>query len=91
MKYIPVITRILKKYGVVEAAIFGSVARGEAKKGSDLDLMIKMGPMLNLFEYVRMKHELEKAVGTKVDLVNRDKIKPRLKPFIMQDLRYIAV
>lgn len=30
MKYIPRITAILKKYGVVEAAIFGSVARGEA-------------------------------------------------------------
>lgn len=91
MKYIPRITAILKKYGVIEAAIFGSVARGEAKRGSDLDLMIQMGPMLNLFEYVRMKQELEKAVGTKVDLVNKNKIKPSLKPFIMQDLRYLSV
>jgi predicted nucleotidyltransferase len=91
MKYIPRITAILKKYGVIEAAIFGSVARGEAKLGSDLDLMIQMGPMLNLFEYVQMKQELEDVVGKKVDLVNKSKIKPRLKSFIMQDLRYLPV
>jgi hypothetical protein len=91
MKYISSITAILKKYGIREAAIFGSVARGEAKKGSDLDLMIQMGPMLNLFEYIRMKQELETVVGTKVDLVNKNKIKPSLKPFIMQDLQYLSV
>jgi len=91
MKYIPRITEILRKYGIVEAAIFGSVARGETNAKSDFDLMIKMGSMLNLFEFVRLKREIEAVVGTKVDLVNKDKIKPQLKPFIAQDLKFLPL
>lgn len=91
MKYIPKITAILKKYGIVEAAVFGSVARGETNTKSDFDLMIKMGSMLNLFEFVRLKREIEEVVGTKVDLVNKDRIKPRIKPYIIQDLRFLPL
>ena len=77
---------------MVEAAIFGSVARGEAKAGSDLDILVKLPEKkMSLFEYIRMKNELTDELGVKVDLVNKDKIKPRLKPYIMKDLRYISI
>ena len=37
----PTIVRILKKNGVIRAGIFGSYARGEQKKKSDIDILIK--------------------------------------------------
>lgn len=86
MNNIPTITTILKKYGIKEAGIFGSVARGEDTPNSDIDIMIQMGKTLNLFQYARMQIELEKKLGKKVDLVNKSRIKARLKPFILKDI-----
>lgn len=92
MKYIPVITKILKKYGVSEAAIFGSVARGEAKVGSDLDILVRYPKGLSLFDVSSLKIDLEEKVGVQVDLVNMNKIKPRLRPYIEADKKvFLAV
>lgn len=86
MKYIPILTKILQKYGVKEAAVFGSVARGEAKHGSDLDLLVTMPAGMGYLKYGGMKVELEEELGVKVDLTEKNHIKPLLKPYIMQDL-----
>ncbi len=86
MNNLPQITAILKKYGIKEAGVFGSVARGEDKPTSDIDIMIQMGKTLNLFEYARLQIDLEKSLGRKVDLVSKKNIKSRLKPYIMKDM-----
>lgn len=91
MNNLPQITAILKKYGIKEAGVFGSVARGEDRPTSDIDIMIQMGKTLNLFEYARLQIDLEKSTGKKVDLVSKNHIKPRLKPYIMKDMIPLAL
>jgi len=59
------------KYGVTRLGIFGSVARGEATQGSDVDVVVEMPP--DLFQMVHMKEELERLLATSVDLIRYQK------------------
>ncbi len=83
------ITPILKRQGVTKAALFGSVARGEARKRSDIDLLVKLERGKSLFDFVGLKLELEEKLGKKVDLVSYGAIKPSLKDVILQDEKVI--
>lgn len=76
---------ILKKYGVVKAGIFGSYAKGEDNKRSDIDLLIETPADFSLLDFVGLKLELEKAVKRKVDLVDYRTIKERLKSIILKE------
>jgi len=76
---------ILKKYGVKKAALFGSVARGEATDLSDIDILVKPSEHISMFGFIDIKLALEEALGKSVDLVDYDNIQPRLKPYILQD------
>ncbi|NCN38754.1 MAG: hypothetical protein COY38_00140 [Candidatus Aenigmarchaeota archaeon CG_4_10_14_0_8_um_filter_37_24] len=75
---------ILKRNKVVKAGIFGSYARGEAKKTSDIDILIQPPKGIGL-GFVGIKLELEKALGRKVDLVTYKSIHPYLKEYILAD------
>lgn len=83
------IVPILKRQGVTRAALFGSVARGEAKKNSDVDILVRLQKGKNLFDFVGLKLELEEKLGKKVDLVSYGAIKPRLKDIILKDEKVI--
>ena len=83
------VRQALKNRDIVRAAIFGSYARGEAKKDSDLDLLVSFKPRKSLLDLVRLKFELEKILGKKVDILTFDSIHPRLKKFILKDLKII--
>ena len=78
------IVSILKKNGVTKAAIFGSYARGDAKKNSDIDILIKP-PMGIGLGFVGIKLELEEKLGRKVDLLTYNSIHPYLKKYILAD------
>ena len=80
---------ILKRQGVTKAALFGSVARGEMKKRSDVDILIKLEKGKSLFDFVGLKLELEDKLKKKVDLVMYGAIKPRLKDIILKDEKII--
>ncbi len=80
---------ILKRQGVTKAALFGSAARGEAKKRSDIDILVKLKKGKGLFDFVGLKLELEKKLGKKVDLVTYGAIKPRLRDIILKDEKII--
>ena len=58
---------ILRHYGIQKAGIFGSYARGEAKKNSDIDILIQPPRGMGL-EFIGVKLELEKKLNKKVDL-----------------------
>ena len=80
---------VLQRQEVIKAAIFGSVARGEAKKQSDIDILVKLKKGKTLFDFVGLKFELEEKLGKKVDLVSYNAIKPRLKNIILKDEKII--
>ncbi|TSA46408.1 hypothetical protein D4R51_00205 [bacterium] len=80
------IVPILKRNGVVKAGIFGSYARGEATKKSDVDVLIKVkAKKFSLFDLVGLELELKKALGKDVDLLTYDGIDPLLKDRILNE------
>jgi len=76
---------ILKKNDVIKASIFGSFARGEDKKGSDLDMLVEFNEPKGMFHRIGLKYELEKILGKKVDLLTYNAINPLLKEYIYKD------
>lgn len=71
----------LQARGIIHAAIFGSLARGESRPGSDIDIMIELDPRLQLgiFEYVGIKRAVEKLFSVPVDVVDREAMKPLVR------------
>ena len=77
----------LRARGVVHAAVFDSVARGEAREKSDVDVMVELDPEppLDLFDHVNIKVHIAELFGApdlegRVDVVNRRTLKPLLRP-----------
>jgi predicted nucleotidyltransferase len=58
-------------------AVFGSVARGEARPGSDVDLLVDFEPGTSLLDHVGLFQDLEELLGVGVDIVTRSALKPR--------------
>jgi uncharacterized protein len=75
---------ILKKYNVDSIALFGSFARNNQVKSSDIDLLVDFNePTYD--NYVGLKGDLEDIFKRKVDLVNVKALKERIKPYILKD------
>lgn len=83
------IVPILKRQGVSKAALFGSSARGEMKKGSDVDIVVKFEKKKSLLDLVKIQLILEDRVGKKVDLLTYNSIHPLLKDVILRDQKVI--
>jgi uncharacterized protein len=59
------------------AAVFGSVARGEGRPDSDVDLLVDFEPDTSLLDQVGLLQDLEEFLGVGVDVVARSALKPR--------------
>jgi len=77
----------LRWRGVCHAAVFGSVARGDARSGSDIDVLVDLDPQqpIGLFEYARIKLYIAELLGGSADVVNRRTLKPLLREAILRD------
>lgn len=75
----------LDAFGVRSLSLFGSVARGEERPGSDIDILVEFEQVGGLFEFVRLKNYLEKTLGQPVDLVTPDALKPQLREKILRE------
>jgi predicted nucleotidyltransferase len=73
-------------HGVTNLRVFGSVARGEDRPGSDVDLLVDLPPDIGLLRLGRVQAELEDIVGTKVDLVPATDLKPAVRARAERDL-----
>lgn len=74
---------ILRPYKPNRIGLFGSVAMGTSKKGSDIDILIDLPKSIGLFTFVGIKQKLEAALRREVDLVEYQAIKPVLKKNVM--------
>lgn len=68
---------LARKRGAHRIAVFGSVARGEARPDSGLDLLVGFGPGASLLNRVALVQDLEELLGLEVDVVTRNALKPR--------------
>ncbi|MGH2442043.1 MAG: nucleotidyltransferase family protein [Chloroflexota bacterium] len=80
---------ILRAAGVTRSAVFGSYVRGEQTERSDIDLLVDFPKDKSLFDFVGLGLELEDALDRKVDLVEFESIKPRLRDQILSEQRII--
>ena len=77
----------LRSLGVANAAVFGSVARGETRSGSDIDVLVELDEThaIGVFEYVRLKLYIWQLFDGSGDVVNRLTLKPLLRSNILHD------
>lgn len=76
---------VATRYGAHNVRIFGSIARGEARPDSDVDILIDLEPGRSLLDIVAIKQDLEELLGTKVDVVTEAAISPFFRKEIMRE------
>jgi predicted nucleotidyltransferase len=77
----------LRQLGVRHGSVFGSVARGQARPESDIDVLVDLDPErpIGVFEYARLKLYIRELLGGASDVVNRKKLKPLLRDNILRE------
>lgn len=76
---------VMKRAGVKRSAIFGSVARGEQKKTSDIDLLVEFRPGKSLLDLVYLRDELNEVLGRRVDIVTYSSLAPSIRDHILEE------
>jgi len=83
------IVPVLKQSGVEYAGVFGSVARGEAGKDSDIDILVKFKGPATFGAYLRLDENLRRALNQDIDLVTVGAVNKFLRPLIERDLKLV--
>lgn len=83
-QHLPDLTR---RYGVQGLWLFGSYVRNEQTGDSDLDILVALdNPHLSLIQFIQLELELSALLGVKVDLVERDSLKPTIRQNILREV-----
>ena len=80
----------LDEFGVCSIALFGSFARGKARRNSDIDLLVEFNQPVGLFEFARLKLYLEKKLGRKVDLVTPEALRKEMRNDILREALHVT-
>ena len=80
----------LRRHGVVRAALFGSVARGEAGPDNDIDILVELDHEIvrTLFDYVGVKLVIADLFEAAVNVVDRQGLRPSIRPGVLGDAVY---
>lgn len=83
----------LRSYGVARIGVFGSVARGEEKPESDIDILVEIAPEKKTYDnYLNLADYLEGLfAGRHVDLVTDKAISKYILPYVLEETRQIEV
>ncbi len=79
------ILRIASKHGAREVRVFGSVARGEADRESDIDFLVELEPGRSLLGLGGLQMELESLLGRRVDVVTARGLKARIRERVLRE------
>ncbi|MBQ3280584.1 nucleotidyltransferase domain-containing protein [Candidatus Saccharibacteria bacterium] len=80
-----IVSKVGKKYGIKNAYLFGSYAKGTANENSDVDLVIDKGELHTYRDYFHFCDELETELGTDVDITSEDGMFPGFFELIKND------
>lgn len=81
-----VLPELEESYSVKTLGVFGSYARGETRRRSDLDLLVEFSRAPTMFEFVRLQQHLSELLGIKVDLVMKSALRPEIGKRILAEV-----
>lgn len=79
------ILEIAGRHGARDLRVFGSVARGDAGEGSDLDLVVRFDATRSLMDHAALIGDLEDLLGVKVDVIDADGMRPRFATVVERE------
>ena len=79
------ILKIAAMHGARNVRVFGSVARGQASAGSDLDLLVELEPGRTLLDHAGLLLDLQDLLGIEVDVVTENGIKERIRQRVLEE------
>jgi len=79
------ILKLAERNGARDVRVFGSVARGEAKPGSDVDLLVRFDKGRSLLDHAAFLLDLTDLLGCQVDVVSENGINPRIRERVLKE------
>ena len=79
------ILAIARRHGAHDVRIFGSVARGDATKSSDLDLIVRFDPDATLFDHGGLIMDLRDLLRVEVDVISEGGMRDRFRNHVMKE------
>ncbi|MBX3289873.1 MAG: nucleotidyltransferase family protein [Acidobacteria bacterium] len=83
------IRSICEDSGIAMLGVFGSVARGEDRPDSDVDILIRFAKPIGLVDLIRLEDRFERALGRRVDLGVEGSLHPLIKEQALKDLKIL--
>lgn len=81
----PILKALAAERAYTQLAVFGSVARHQARQDSDIDLLVDVPEGTSSFGFIRFKQLMERVLGREIDLVSYGGLKPKLDDDIRRE------
>ena len=78
--------RLQKEYEVRSLGLFGSYVRGDQNKEIDIDILVDFVKVPGLFRFLDLERDLSHLLEVRVDLVQKDALKPAIGKRILQEV-----
>jgi predicted nucleotidyltransferase len=79
------IVRLAARYGARHVRLIGSVARGEARPGSDVDFLVEFEPGRTLLDHAALIQDLEALLECKVDVASERGLRDRIRTRVLAE------
>ncbi|MEM7181461.1 MAG: nucleotidyltransferase family protein [Spirochaetota bacterium] len=80
---------LCERYSIASLGLFGSYAREEQRENSDVDILVTFEQVPDFFSYIHLEDELSAKLQRKVDLVEKNSLKPHVKENILNEVQMI--
>lgn len=82
----------IRQFGISKVGLFGSFARGEQKKDSDIDLMVEFKNGKKSFQnFIQFSEYVEKILGKKVEVLTPQSVSPHIAPHLKDEVSYVQI
>lgn len=82
-------SELIRRFGITDLALFGSVVRDSARPDSDVDVLVSFDGPSTSARYFGLQFYLEDLLGCPVDLVTDKALRPQLRPYIERDAIHV--